>query len=142
MNTVNGFLVAAAALSGVAAMLHIAIIFFGAPWYRFFGAGERMARLAESGHWQASAITTGIALVLATWALYALSGAGVVRPLPFVKPVLCIITAVYLIRGLAVVALFLFARQRATAFWFWSSAICCVYGTVHLIGLSQVWYRL
>ncbi len=33
-------------LSFVAALLHISCIFGGPEWYRFFGAGERMATLA------------------------------------------------------------------------------------------------
>jgi hypothetical protein len=36
-------------LSAAAALLHIAVIVGGAEWYRFFGAGEGMARLAERG---------------------------------------------------------------------------------------------
>jgi len=39
----NLWLIVAAALSGLAALLHVAIVFGGGPWYRFFGAGERMA---------------------------------------------------------------------------------------------------
>ena len=138
----NGFLMVAAAMSGLAALLHVGIIIFGAPWYRFFGAGEKMARLAESGSWYPAAITAGIAAVLAAWALFALSGAGVIHPLPFLKPALCTITVVYLLRGLVIVPLFLLARARATQFWVWSSAICLAYGLVHLIGLTQVWQRL
>lgn len=138
----NGFLMVAAAMSGLAALLHVGIIIFGAPWYRFFGAGENMARLAESGSWYPAAITAGIAAVLAAWALFALSGAGLIHPLPFLKPALCAITVVYLLRGLVIVPLFLLARARATQFWVWSSAICLAYGLVHLIGLTQVWQRL
>jgi len=40
----NTFLMIGAALSGLAALLHVGCILFGAPWYRFFGAGEKMAR--------------------------------------------------------------------------------------------------
>jgi hypothetical protein len=37
----NAFLIVGAALSAIAAALHIGCIFFGAPWYRCFGAGAR-----------------------------------------------------------------------------------------------------
>ncbi|MBC7983974.1 MAG: hypothetical protein H7Y02_08975 [Candidatus Obscuribacterales bacterium] len=53
----NKFLIVGAALSAVAAMLHVGIIFVGAPWYRFFGAGEDMARKAEAGSWYPALIT-------------------------------------------------------------------------------------
>lgn len=41
--SVNLSLVFAAALSAIAASLHLAIIVGGPAWYRFFGAGERFA---------------------------------------------------------------------------------------------------
>jgi len=138
----NRFLVAGAGLSTLAALLHVAIIFVGPSWYRLFGAGEQMARLAESGHWYPPLITTGIALVLGAWALVAASAAGVIAPLPLLKPALCVITAIYLLRGLAVLPMFAIDRALATPFWWWSSAICLVYGLVHLIGLHQMWSRL
>lgn len=45
----NTWLIVGAVLSGVAALLHVAIVFGGASWYRFFGAGERMASAAAAG---------------------------------------------------------------------------------------------
>jgi hypothetical protein len=66
----------------------------------------------------------------------------VLQPLPLLAFVLPAITAVYLLRGLVALALFVFDRQRLTAFWVWSSAICLVFGIVHLVGLVQVWDRL
>ena len=73
---VNGWLLLAAALSGIAAALHVLIVFGGAPWYRFFGAGEGMTRMSESGHWWPALLTSGIALLLGLWALYALTASG------------------------------------------------------------------
>ena len=138
----NVFLIAGAMLSALAAALHVGCIFFGAPWYRFFGAGEQMARLAESGSWYPAVVTLAIVAVLLAWSLYALSGAGVLPRLPLLRPALCAITAVYLLRGLVVVPLFLLMPEKTTAFWVWSSAICLVFGIVHLVGTSQAWTRL
>ncbi len=138
----NRFLMIAAALSAAAALLHLGVIAFGAPWYRFFGAGEQMAQLAEAGHWYPPVLTACIALILAIWAGYALSGAGVIRRLPLLRPALCAITAVYLLRGLVIVPVAVSAPSAATTFGLWSSAICLVFGIVHLIGLMQVWSRV
>src|SRR5690242_4034431 len=138
----NHFLLAAAACSGIAALLHLGCIVFGAPWYRFFGAGERMAQLAEAGNRYPAYVSLFIAAVLTAWALYALSGAGMLPRLPFVRAVLCAITAIYLMRGLAVLPLLLFTRGRSTAFWWWSSAICLAIGALHLLGLRQAWTLL
>jgi hypothetical protein len=128
-----------AALSAIAALLHVCIVFGGPAWYRFFGAGERMASGAAAGHLYPPVVTLLIACVLGTWAAYALSGAGVLQPLPLRVLALPVITAVYLLRGLAALALFVFARRRLTAFWVWSSLICLGFGVVHLVGLVQVW---
>jgi len=135
-------LILGAALSGIAALLHIGVIFGGPAWYRFFGAGERMASGAAAGHWYPPIVTLLIACMLAVWAAYALSGAGVLQPLPLLAFVLPAITAVYLLRGLVVVALFVFDRRRLSAFWVCSSLVCLVYGLVHLLGLVQVWETL
>ena len=138
----NSWLIVAAVLSGVAALLHVAIVFGGDTWYRFFGAGERMASAAASGRLYPAVVTFGIALALGIWSAYALSGAGVIPTLPFLKLCLVAITSVYLLRGLAILPLFVFAREKATPFLVWSSIICIGYGVVHLVGIMQVWSQL
>jgi len=138
----NPFLVTAALLSAVAAALHFACIAFGPSWFRFLGAGERMAQAAQAGSWYPAAITATIAAVLAIWSLYALSAAGVIPPLPFLRPMLCAITGVYLLRGMIFLPVLGAYPGRTVAFWWWSSAICLAIGMVHLIGLMQVWTNL
>jgi len=132
------------ALSAIAALAHIGCIVFGAPWYRFFGAGERMARMAEAGNPTAAFITAGIAAVLMLWAAYAFSAAGALPRMPWSKLALSAITGIYLLRGLAGigVALFVAETEQGTPFWWWSSAICLAFGLVHAWGLSRVWDRL
>lgn len=136
MSRRNPWLLAAAIANAMAALLHLACIAFGAPWYRAMGAGEQMARMAERGDLYPTILTTAIAGVLFVWALYALSGAGVIRRLPLLRPVLWAITGIYLLRG---VAGFVIAPSsaigRTETFWWWSSAICVAIGLVHLIGL-------
>jgi len=138
----NLSLILAAGLSALAAALHVAIVIGGPAWYRYFGADEQLATAAENGQQWPAIITLGIACLLGLWAVYALSGAGVIRPLPFLKLALVIITSVYLLRGLVLVPALLFARSRVTPFVFWSSVICIVYGVIHLLGLVQIWSRL
>ncbi|MBT9456235.1 MAG: hypothetical protein IV097_06400 [Burkholderiaceae bacterium] len=146
---VNGWLLLAAALSGIAAALHVLIVFGGARWYRFFGAGEGMARMSEAGHWWPPLLTSGIALLLGLWALYALTASGAWAPpeslawlLPWPRLALALITAIYCLRGLALIPLHWFAPAQLTPFLIWSSLICLGYGLAHLIGLIQVWERL
>jgi hypothetical protein len=138
----NIFLIIGAALSALAALLHVGCILFGASWYRFFGAGERMARMAAAGHWYPTVITLGIVAILSCWSLYALSGAGVVRRLPLVRPALCIIAGIYMLRAVAFAPFHRYFPGNSAAFWLWSSAICFMIGLVHLVGLWQAWPRL
>jgi len=138
----NTALIVGAGLSAVAALLHVGIVIGGPAWYRFFGAGERFASAAAAGRWWPNLATLGIAAVLGLSAAYALSGAGVIRPLPFLRLGLVLITAVYLLRGLALVPALLVARSKVTIFLFWSSVICIGYGAFHLLGLVQVWPQL
>lgn len=74
--------------------------------------------------------------------MYVLSGAGVIRRLPFLRPTLCAVTSVYLLRAVAFAPLRTYFPGDSAAFWLWSSAICFVMGLVHLVGLRQAWARL
>ena len=141
-NAANPFLLAGAALSAVAALLHLACIAFGASWYRFMGAGTQMVKMVSNGHWYPTVVTLFIAAVLSVWSLYALSGAGVIARLPFLRLALCAITAVYLLRALAFPELIAQIPGNSMVFWVCSSTICFVIGVVHCIGLYQVWQRL
>jgi len=135
----NALLIVGAALSGIVAILHIGCIYYGASWYRFFGAGENMAKLAEQGSIQPTIITSVITLILASWSVYALSGAGAIIKLPFLKWTLAAITFIYLLRGFAGFFFITNPLGRSPEFWVWSSIICLSFGIIHLIGLKQIW---
>lgn len=140
--TPNKFLVTGAILSVIAALLHLGCIAFGAPWYRLLGAGERMAQMDLAGHWYPTVVALAISGILLLWSAIALSGAGVIPKLPLTRLALCAITVVYLLRGVGFVLLMPYFPGNSAAFWFWSSAICLVFGLVHLIGLRQAWPHL
>lgn len=136
------FLLLAAVADALAALLHVGCIVFGAPWYRFFGAGERMVQLALEGNPYPARVSAAVVVVLLIWTAYALSGAGAIPRLPLLKLGLCTISAVFLLRGVFGVGLVLVKRVRNPAFWWWSSAVCLGIGALHLIGTMQVWPRL
>ena len=138
----NYFLIAGGALSAIAALAHIGCIVFGASWYRFFGAGEKMVQLVEAGSSRPTRVTLLVAAVLFAWSAFALSGAGVIPRLPLLRIVLCAITAVYLLRGLLFFLLIPYFPGNSTAFWLWSAAICLGIGLLHLFGLLQAWSTL
>jgi hypothetical protein len=140
-------LIIAGVFNFVAALLHVAVIFGGADWYRFFGAGEAMAAMAEQGSLKPTIITALIALVLFVWGLYAWSGAGLIPALPLMKIALVSITSIYLLRGLGgLVAPFVSdhpqVKENSTRFWIISSVICLLFAFVHIQGLVNKWPQL
>jgi hypothetical protein len=135
-------LILAGAGSSVAAVLHLACLVVGPSAFRVFGAGPGMVRRAEEGDALPYLMAAAIAAVLATWALYAWSGAGLVRRLPFLRTVLAAIAAVYLVRGLAFPLLQPWFPGNSAAFWLVTSAICVLLGALYGLGLWRTWPRL
>jgi hypothetical protein len=140
----NSYLKFAGLLSLAAGLLHFAIILGGPDWYRLFGAGEVMAQMVEQGHSYPAVITSAIATILIGWGLYAFSGAGLIRRLPFLRTCLVLITGVYLLRGLVGLILPFVSNHpqiemRSPEFWLWSSLLCLAFGSVHVTGLLKAW---
>lgn len=129
-------------LSLAAALLHIACIFGGPQWYRFFGAGEGMAQAAARGEWTPALLTLGISAILMIWAAYAFSGAGWLPRLPLLRTGLIVITFIYLARGLMLLPLHLWRPHLTDAFTVWSSLIVLGYGIVYAVGLCRAWPAL
>ncbi len=141
--TGSSFLIFAAALSAIAALAHVGVVLGGPDWYRFFGAGEGMARLAAQGSWYPVVVTLGVASVLALWSAYALSGAGVLPRLPLLKLALVGISVIYTLRGVAgFVLAYVAPGGNSPTFWMWSSVICLFIGLVHVFGVYKVWPSL
>jgi len=141
-NGKNIFLIIAAILNCIAAFLHLACIYFGAPLFRFLGT-EEMAKMYEAGNYTHPIITClFMASVLFVWAAYALSGAGVIRKLPLLRVVLVGITLVYLVRGLAFPLIVEYFPENSMLFWYISSLIVFTFGVIHFMGIRQVWARL
>ena len=120
------------------ALLHIAIIIGGEEWYRFFGAGEDMAIMARQGSLIPAIVTAGITLVFTIWGFYGLSGAGFVKPLPFLKPIIVLISLILILRGLGLFAPLIIDTGRAV-FVVLTSLISLSIGLCYAIGAIHVW---
>jgi hypothetical protein len=140
MTRSNPWLIVGGWLSAAASLLHLGVIAGGPDWYRFFGAGEAMAQMAERGSPVPALVTLAIAIGLGVWAAYAFAGAGLMRRLPLMRTALVAITAIYLARGLLIVPVMM--KPGAAAFDIWSSAIVLVYGLVYALGTWRAWGRL
>jgi hypothetical protein len=139
----NSWLIAGGWLSVAASLIHLATIVGGPDWYRFFGAGEGVARAAERGSWSPGLMAGAIAAVLAIWAAYAFAGAGLVRRLPLMRTALVAISLVYLARGLLVLHPPAFNRpDLSPEFMLWSSLIVLVYGICYAVGTWRAWPHL
>jgi len=129
-------------LSVAASLLHIGCIIGGPAWYRFFGAGEQMATMAEQGSMTPTLLTLGIAAILAIWAAYAFSGAGLLPRLPLLRTGLVMISAIYLLRGLVLIPALLINGAGIDPFVLWSSLIVLVYGLAYATGTWTAWPHL
>ena len=115
-NRGSNWLRAGAALSLLAALLHVGVIIGGPDWYRFFGAPEAYARAASRGSIIPALVTSGIATGLTIWAAYAASGAGLLLRLPLLRTSLIVITAIYLARGLLIIPTVIYVPYPEGAF--------------------------
>jgi putative oxidoreductase len=145
-NTDNTYLVLAGCCSFSIAILHIAIIIGGGDWYRFFGAGEKMAVMAENGSLYPIVITMAIILTFSIFGLYAFSGAGLISRLPFTKAVLFFISCGYLTRGIGGIPIILFVEHpylneinTRIGFIFVSSLLSLIIGVFYGIGTLTNW---
>lgn len=145
----NPYLLAAALACFAAALAHLGIIVGGPDWYRWFGAGEEMAQMAEQGLWLPALMTLAISLALFFCGLWALSAAGAIGRLPLRRIALVFIILVFLGRG-TVGALvmsisddpYLQELQQRPLFLVVSSAICIAIGVCFVVGLRQRWRLL
>lgn len=133
----NKYLLVAALCCFAAALAHLGCILFGGDWYRFFGAGEQMARMAEQGLWYPKIVTSMIVLVLLAWAFYGLSGAGAIKRLPLTKLALILIAGIFLLRGVSFVALMPMFPENSLTFWLIGSGICLFIGSLFAVGSWQ-----
>jgi hypothetical protein len=138
----NPWLLAAAGLSLLGAVLHIACIIGGPDWYRAMGAGEEIARAAARGSPVPALVTSCIAIVLLVWAAYALSAAGLLPRLPLLTLALLAIIAVLTARGLAVLVPDWWRPDLSADFKFWSSLFVLAMALCFAIGTWQRWDQL
>jgi hypothetical protein len=145
MNTGRVALTLAGAASLGVGLLHVAMVFVGAPAYRYFGAGERFAQRAESGSFWPPLITLVLAAIFLAWGCFGLSGAGRMPRLPLLRLGLVFIGSVYTLRGVS--ALFQIAHlvrapdpvlARNATF----STVSLAIGLLFLFGTVRAWPTL
>lgn len=101
-----------------------------------------MARAAERGSWYPPLVTCAIAAVLAVWAQYAFSAAGIISRFPLARTALVLISAVLLTRAAAYFVRTTWRPDLSPSFMAWSSAIALALGLLFTIGTWQAWPSL
>ncbi|WP_166212315.1 hypothetical protein [Cognatiluteimonas telluris] len=141
-------LIGAGTLVLAGALVHVAIIFGGPDWYRFFGAPERIARMAAEGRWYPVVACLSIATLLSVWSAYAFAGAGLIPALPLNRTVLCLIAIILITRGLVFIPLAAWRpamlaaitnRRGGGAFLIVTSALCLLIGLGYAFGVQRAW---
>ncbi|WCN13254.1 hypothetical protein GV054_09680 [Marinomonas mediterranea] len=145
--TVKWSFILASILTSAGAMLHIAIIIGGPDWYRASGAGNELAQMAESGSVYPAFLGSVLVLIFFGWAIYALSGAGIIMRLPLLKTGLVLIASLCTVRGLygffvPVLIKTEYVVGLGIEFWVLSSLVWLAIGLSYLHGLRTNWSYL
>lgn len=146
----NNYLIWSGIAAAAAGLLHIATIFGGPPWYRIIGATEPIVRMAEKGHPYPAIVCLVAAAMLFACAIFAFSGAGLIRRLPLLRTALVLITAALLIHGIAFIPLVIWWPHLMIGIYdgvgvntilIVTSVICLVAGIGFGLGARQAWER-
>lgn len=135
-------LILAAICQFTAAALHLCVIWWGPEGYRFFGAGEKMAEMAEKGALYPHILASIIALILASWGMIFLVLGGYMPLNGFTSQFADYfdwagwgISAIYLIRGGGYLLVAPFIPFLRSDFMLWSSLICLAIGGICIFAM-------
>ena len=124
-------LVSVAALALFTALSHMSCIVLGPECYRAQMAPEALIELSKSAPWRAALETTLVSLLFVATAIFCLSGAGVIRKVPMLKPAIITISVICTLRGFATLPLSVLFPEQVTAFsiiagflWFLAGTFC------------------
>jgi hypothetical protein len=139
MSKPNYFLIAGGVSSALIALLHVILIFApGLYQYVVPGQEDALSEMAVQGSGLIVAATAILALIFAVWAVYAFSGAGMIRRLPLLGAALIAIGVIYVLRGLFLPTEINMVVNQGYPFRFVVfSTISLVTGLLYLVGVWQ-----
>jgi putative oxidoreductase len=96
----NLFLLAGGSISALISLLHV-LLAIKPELYQFIGSDQSspIAQLVEQGSCVTTIASIILAAIFAVWAMYAFSGAGLIRRMPLLRLGLVTIAVIYLLRG-------------------------------------------
>lgn len=117
--------------------LHIYFVFAGAEIYRYFGAGEKLTSMLESGSPLPAISVIVLAGVFTMFALYGLALAGFLKTLPLQKQVVLAIAIIYILRSLLLLKIII-APASCEPQMTWFALVALLVGLLYLYG----WLKL
>ena len=123
----------------VIAVAHIVGLFWADKMFEITGIGNEMTKLAQTHSSLPYILTLFVAIVFFIFGLYGLSADNKLRKLPFLKPVVFVISGIYLLRGIGEL-IFDLEKQQANQFSEIIYSLTAVFiGFLYLIGGLQKW---
>lgn len=119
-------------------MLHIVIAVKGGAWYRFFGAGETIASLAENGSMVPAILTLVMAIGFFLLGFYAFATLMHLR-LPLHRTVLLTTGIVFTLRGVIIVPLIMVKNHFFVTRFDIFSLVALLIGIFYLTGTLLNW---
>ncbi|MFT4926060.1 MAG: hypothetical protein ACI8WB_002158 [Phenylobacterium sp.] len=128
------FLVLAAFIAMGTAIAHMSCIFLGPECYAAQMAPPQIIESAKNGTYLAPIGTVLVSAIFIVFGLYALSGAGIIRQLPFLKVMSYTIATLCIIRGILPLQLWLRHPDKVNDVVFYTGIIWLVTGLLFLFG--------
>lgn len=134
----NHYLIAGGVMSTLVSALHVVLAIYPAL-YRYIGPGQSaLTEMAEQGSSVTAIASVALALIFAIWAMYAFSGAGLIRPLPLLRAALIAIAVIYIVRALFLPVEINMVLTQGYPFRFVVfSTIALAAGLLYLIGILK-----
>ena len=121
------------------ATAHIVGLFWADQMFEVTGIGKEMSELAQTHSSLPYLLTIFVAIVFCIFGLYGLSADNNFRQLPFLKPAIFTISAIYLLRGIGEL-IFDLEKQEANQFIEVTYSLIAVFiGLLFLIGGLKKW---
>jgi hypothetical protein len=140
MPIASHFLITGGVISALIATFHL-ILTFKPELYSYIAPeqGSALSQMAEQGSSLIVVATAALALIFAIWALYAFSAAGLIRPLPLLRPALIAIAAIYLLRSLFLPTEIRMVMDQDYPFrYVLFSTLSLVTGLLYLLGMFKL----
>ncbi|HKX86264.1 MAG TPA: hypothetical protein VJL37_06310 [Flavobacterium sp.] len=123
----------------VIALGHLIGLFWAEKMFEVTGIGKEMIELAQTHASLPYLLTVFVAVFFFIFGLYGLSADGKLKELPYLKPIIFVIAAIYLFRGIGELIADMQIQQANASLETLYSIIAIAIGLLFLIGGVKKW---